>query len=311
MNLSRRAFITNSLMAVPFVLGGHSRLRAQVASNTQPTKPTGQFRVLRGNAGIFTMAGGTIGWLATADGLAIVDTQFPESAQAFVAGLKERHSEPFDLLLNTHHHADHTGGNSVVLPLVKRSVAHAKAVFWQRKAAELAGKDPAREVVAQTPFEDVWTCQLGKETIRARYLGPAHTSGDAVIFFEKANLIHAGDLVFNRRPPFIDRVAGASIRNWIQVLEKVHGECQKDTTIIFGHAGENFEVFGGPSDLLAMRDFLSGLLDYAQKGLAAGRSAGQIAATQLLPGFESYGPGAGRLSIGTCLATACAELTES
>ena len=69
-----------------------------------------------------------------------------------------------------------------------------------------------------------------------KYYGPAHTSGDAVVTFEKANVAHVGDLVFNRRHPYIDRPAGASIANWIKVLEGTVADHDGGTIYIFGHA---------------------------------------------------------------------------
>ena len=52
------------------------------------------------------------------------------------------------------------------------------------------------------------------------YFGPAHTDGDSFIHFENTNIVHMGDLMFNRRHPFVDRSAGANIKNWIKVLHR-------------------------------------------------------------------------------------------
>jgi glyoxylase-like metal-dependent hydrolase (beta-lactamase superfamily II) len=54
-------------------------------------------------------------------------------------------------------------------------------------------------------FGDSWKQKIGKESIRTYYFGAAHTNGDAIIHFEKANIAHMGDLLFNQRPPVIDK----------------------------------------------------------------------------------------------------------
>ena len=75
-----------------------------------------------------------------------------------------------------------------------------------------------------------------------------------------------GDLVFNRRQPFIDRPGGASIQGWITLLEQVAKAHGNDTIFVFGHAGDGFKVTGGKADLQTFRDFLTALLDVTPQG---------------------------------------------
>ena len=136
------------------------------------------------------------------------------------------------------------------------------------------------------------------------------TSGDVVISFETANIVHMGDLMFNRFHPFIDRPAGASIANWIKTLETVPGQHGADTIFIFGHAKEGFGVTGGKTDLAKFRDYLSAVLDYTRKQMAAGKSKEEMAKADALPGFEEYAsPAPPRISLATVLATAYDELS--
>ena len=103
------------------------------------------------------------------------------------------------------------------------------------------------------------------------YHGAGHTGGDAVIVFERANVVHMGDLMFNRLHPRVDRPSGASIKNWISVLERVakrHG----DATFIFGHAKPGQPITGPAKDLLYLRDYFSAALDYTQKAIKARQS---------------------------------------
>ncbi len=124
-----------------------------------------------------------------------------------------------------------------------------------------------------------------------KHYGPAHTSGDSVVTFEKANVVHMGDLVFNRRHPFIDKPAGASIANWIKTLEAVVADHRKDTIYIHGHAGPKFEATGGSADLLYMRDYLTALLEFVRGEMKAGKPRDVIVKiTDPLKGFPDHGP---------------------
>jgi glyoxylase-like metal-dependent hydrolase (beta-lactamase superfamily II) len=124
-----------------------------------------------------------------------------------------------------------------------------------------------------------------------KYYGPAHTGGDSVVTFEKASVVHMGDLVFNRRHPFIDRPGGASIVNWITVLERTVADHKKDTAYIFGHGSPKFGATGSRADLLYMRDYLAALLEFVRGEIKAGKPKDAIVkVTDPLKGFPDHGP---------------------
>ena len=111
-----------------------------------------------------------------------------------------------------------------------------------------------------------------------------------VVTFERANVAHTGDLMFNRRHPLVDRAAGASIRNWAKVVERVAADHQNDTIYIFGHANTGLPVVGSRADLMVMRDYLTALLGFVESQIKAGRSRDEILAMRdPLKGFESHG----------------------
>ena len=126
------------------------------------------------------------------------------------------------------------GGNSVFKPVVKHIVCQEKCLEWHKKTAAAAA-NPAPQAYADLTFGESWSSTLGDEKVWAFYNGAGHTSGDAVIVFEKANVVHMGDLMFNRLHPRLDFAAGGSARNWIKVLNKV-AKGHRDATFIFGHA---------------------------------------------------------------------------
>jgi cyclase len=314
--MNRRTFLHRSALAASAALLSRARVNAQPAPAYPPAAPTPAppptvttFTPLRRGVGIFTGRGGTIGWLVNADAVAAVDAQFPDTAAKFLSDLPGRSGREFDVVINTHHHGDHTAGNVVLKPAAKRIVAHVNVPELQRLRAEQA-KNLDQQVYADLTFADSWRTELGDETVQARHFGPAHTKGDIIVTFEKANVVHMGDLMFNRVYPVIDRPGGASIRAWIVLLEKVAADYPADALYVFGHGNPRFGVTGTRADLLVLRDYLAGLLDHTQRQISAGRPKAEIVALENLPGFPDFQqPLPNRL--GANLGTAYDELTAS
>ena len=333
MRSSRREFLAASAAAaLGAALGRPSFGLAQ-----QPPQPQPLFTPIRRNVGTFTMRGGTVGWLVNAGGVAVVDSQFPSEARALLDGLQARSkSRGVDVLINTHHHGDHTSGNPVFRGVARRVVAHGMADQHMRRApspqqpqaqaaapaaqhqqppAAPAGQQqqqpPAPEpLYPDTTFTHTWSAEVGDERIVARHHGRAHTSGDAAITFERANVVHMGDLMFNRRHPVVDRAAGASMRNWARVLEQVANAHARDTIYIFGHANTGLPVTGSSADLLHFRDYLGAVIGFVEKQVAAGRTREEVLAMrEPLAGFESFGP-FGQASARDPLTVAYEEVTS-
>jgi len=313
--MTRREFIRSSL-AVSAGLAAAGRTRAQAPAAA--IAPATKFTPLRGDVGIFTGRGGTIGWLSSKDSLAVVDTQFPDTALACLRGIPGIGGRTIDATINTHHHHDHTGGNVVFKPASRVLVAQANVPKLQFEAAQRAEAAPrvdpsatvAAQVYADTTFPDVWRRELGGEIVTAEFRGPAHTGGDAVVIFEKANVIHLGDLVFNRLYPVVDRPGGATLRGWVKALEDCAAAYPADAVYLYGHGNPKFGVSGTRADLLVMRDFLSAVLDRVQKAVAAGQDKPTVVAVENLPGFPDFAtPLPNRL--GGILGAAFDELTAA
>lgn len=309
MALSRRSFLVTSSLAAASALVRPPRPSAGRLQAPAQAPPVTSFRELRGGVGLFEGRGGTIGYLITPDALAVVDAQFPDTAKICLEGLRQRSQRRIDALVNTHHHGDHTAGNGVFRDAAARIVAHARVPELQKQAAEQQGT-AASQVYADTTFAEAWSLPVGKETVSARYYGPAHTSGDIVVHFEQANVVHMGDLIFNRRHPVVDRPAGASIRNWATILEKVAAAHTSDTLYIFGHGREGFGITGTRADLLLQRDYFTALLDTTRKAVAAGTPKEAFSKLEALPGFPDHTVLGGRFTLATVLGIAYDEVTE-
>ena len=303
MSISRRQFVHSSSLA----LAGAAAWRVPLLGQAPPAPAVTKFEDIRRNVGIFTGRGGTIGWLAVPDGALAVDAQFPDTAQACVEGLKAKSPKGIDMLINTHYHADHTGGNVAFRPVVKSIVQQERCAKLHKDTTEKAGT-AAQQAYADVAFGESWSRTLGDEKIWANYYGPGHTGGDAVILFEKANVAHMGDLMFNRLHPRVDRPSGASIKNWISVLEKV-AKRHNDATFVFGHSKAGTPVTGPAKELLYFRDYLSAVLDYVQKGIKAKQTQEQIVAAPALPGFADHANSGQVLTLVGVLTSAYEELT--
>ena len=299
MKIDRREFVAVSSVGLLGV-----KLGAQ-----QPVSAPPKFEDGRRNVGVFTMRGGTIGWLVNSNAVAVVDTQFPDTAAACVDGLKQKASNRgIDAVFNTHHHGDHTGGNAVFRGAAKRIVAHQNVPDLLRKTAS-ANPNAAAPTIPDATFDKTWSEDFGDEKITARYDGPGHTGGDAMIHFERANVVHMGDLLFHERHPRVDRPAGASIQNWMKILERVTAAMPADTIYIAGHAREGRPVTVDRQAVRRFRDYFEAVLTFARKGIAAGQTKEGIAAAASLPGFETYQGSGTVLTLGGVLTAAFEELS--
>ena len=125
--MNRRTFLLSSTAGFAGLALSPGRMLAQ-----QPpaAPPVTRFEELRRGVGMFIGQGGTIGYLVNADGAVAVDSQFMNTATICAAGLKERAPKGVAMLLNTHHHGDHTGGNKAYG--VSKIIAHANCLKSHR-----------------------------------------------------------------------------------------------------------------------------------------------------------------------------------
>ncbi len=279
----RRQFIQQSALA--FALLALSR-NSLFANNFG--KQAYQFKLLRNNVGVFTQQGGTIGWLNSEDGFVVVDSQFPNPAANAIEELKKLGDKPFKFLLNTHHHGDHTGGNIAFKGLVENVVAHENSLKNQRTTAVKANSLD-KQLLPNLTFKDRgWQTKLGEEKISAHYFGAAHTNGDVVYHFENANIAHVGDLVFNRRYPFIDTANGANIGSWISVLDQINSKFDNDTLFVFGHSRDPEKITGDKADIQAFQNYLQSLLTFVRGEIKAGKTKEDILKATAIPGAAEW-----------------------
>lgn len=300
METTRRKFIQYSglgiasLMFAPQAFAGSIRIG-------------GEYKVLRKNVAYFTGRGGTIACLINKEGIVVIDSQFPDSAKELIGEIQKKTDKKIDYLINTHHHGDHTGGNIAFKDIVSNVLAHENSKKNQMRVAVERGKEDS-QLYPSVTFLDEWSSRIGDEIISCTYHGNGHTDGDIISHFQNANVVHMGDLLFNRRFPYIDKSSGANIENWIKILDKTSTKFDDETIFIFGHSGEGFEVIGDKEDIKAFTNYLEQLMVQVERAVKAGKSLEDIKAEMSIISGAPQWKGKG---ISRSLDAAYMEITEN
>jgi len=215
-------------------------------------------------------AGGNLAACVGEDGVLLVDAEYEQLAPKVVDALAEIGDEPIAFVVDTHWHFDHVGGNALFAAAGARIVAHEnvrRRMAVDQHIGILDVDVPASppEALPVITFADSITFHLNGEEITVFHVPAAHTDGDAIVRFRRADVIHVGDLVFQGGYPFIDVTAGGSIDGVIAGLERVLPLCDGATTIIPGHG-----PVGGRDELAAyvamLREFRSAVAAEMEAG---------------------------------------------
>ena len=279
--MHRRTFLQNTALT----FGAMTLAQKGILSSLfeDPWKIT----MLRNDVGIFEERGGTIAFLLSKKGVVFVDSQFPDQSKHLLDELKKRGEKEFELLINTHHHGDHSGGNITFKGIVDHVMAHENSLINQQKTAVI-NKSEDKQLYPDLTYTDTWQKRYRPDIVSLHYYGAGHTNGDSFVHFEHANIVHCGDLVFNRRHPFVDRTAGANMKSWMEVLNKALAKCDKETMYVFGHAGAGYKVTGTADDLNQFRDYLGNVLKFVEGEIKAGKTKEEVLKTTIIPGGEEW-----------------------
>ncbi|PYQ24101.1 MAG: MBL fold metallo-hydrolase [Acidobacteria bacterium] len=301
----------NTALIVPLLLTG-ALGGAQEHHDRAPNDPF-TLKPLSGNVYALYGRGGNVGFYVGPDAVVVVDSQFKDLAPGIVEKIKSVTDKPIKYLVNTHHHGDHVGGNEVfrhfaviiahdnVRTRMLASPAEILRDFPARvEAARKAGNEQQAKQLSEQleaaksvkieeigapvlTFDSEVRIHVGDETVQVWHTPPAHTDGDAVIYFEKANVLHMGDDFFKKVIPFIDVAHGGSVKGYLVALDKVIAKVPASVTIIPGH-GEVTDLAG----LKAFRQYVADLLDAARKAKAAAMAKDDFLEQVDLPAYKGY-----------------------
>ena len=233
-------------------------------------------------------AGGNLGVFAGPDGVVMIDDQYAPLSPRIKAAVHALSDRPIRAIINTHWHGDHTGGNENFAKDGAEIFAHenvrkrmGETHIFSGVRTDTMPPSPAAGWPVVT-FGDGVTLHLNDEELSVIHVPPAHTDGDAFVWFHKANVIHTGDLCFNGLYPFIDASSGGNIDGMISADDRLLAIADERTRIIPGH---------GPltdrAGLKRFRDMLAEVRDRVAKQVRAGRTVDQLIASHATADLDS------------------------
>lgn len=215
---------------------------ATTQAAAQAQAPDTTVRTEKVTEGVYVLFGngGNIGASVGPDGVFIIDDQYAPMTPAIGAALAALSPQPVRFVLNTHWHGDHTGGNENFGEAGAVIVAHdnVRARMSVPQMLEFFKREVPASPPAALPvvtFSDSASLHLNGDEVRAVHVPNAHTDGDVLVKFRKANVIHAGDTFFNGMYPFIDADSGGSIKGMLAAVDSMLAMSDAATRIIPGH----------------------------------------------------------------------------
>ena len=253
----------------------------------------------QGNIYMIVGAGGNITVQAGKDGVLVVDTGLANTSDKVLAAIKTISTGPIRYIINTHYHADHTGGNEKIRlagsTIVGGNVAgdikdagEGAAILshinvLNRMSAPTGTEPPSPDGgwPTSTFLSDQKKLYFNGEGIDILHLAAAHTDGDSIVFFRRSDVISTGDIFTTTNYPIIDLAAGGSIQGTIDALQKiadliipVYGQ-EGGTMVIPGHG--RLCDFG---DVLNFREMTIIVRDRVQDMIKHGMTLEQVKAAR-------------------------------
>ena len=264
-----------SVLAVSVVLAG-------VAAAQEPDWSKVEVKVVpvAGGVSMLVGQGGNIGVTTGKDGTFLIDDEFAPLLPKIKAAVKTLGDQPIRFVVNTHFHGDHTGSNaplgeSGVVIVAQDNVR--KRLGLERIHPSTKEKTPPAPPAALPliTFAESVSFHLNGDDLDVLHVASAHTDGDAIIKFRKANVIHMGDTFFNGFYPFIDIDSGGSVDGAVAAADRGLSLSDAGTKIIPGHG-----PLGTQADLQAYRDMLAGIRDRVKALVAQGKTLEQVLAAK-------------------------------
>lgn len=232
-------------------------------------------------AAVGGFGGGNVAASIGADGVLLVDTMSAGIAPKLKAELARLSSKPVRIVVNTHQHLDHTGGNAG-FGASSTLIAHANV------RRRLSAADQPASALAPVTYADASTPTLhfNGEDIRLVHCPAAHTDGDTIVYFEQSRVVHFGDVYFNGMFPAVYRKGGGDWKGLIACVKRVLPMLPEDAAVIGGHG-----PLARVSDLRAYLAMLEDTTAIVQRHMALGESAAQMNERKILARYDALGDG--------------------
>ena len=245
----------------------------------EPIKLTENLTLLQG-------PGGNVVVLNGKDGKLIVDTFTQLAWDRFKKTLDDIGKGPLKFAIDSHWHWDHTDNNANVRGAGAALIAHENTQkrLMETHDLDVIGLhfDPSPEnALPQHTFKESYQMNFSGEHLALGHFAPAHTDSDIYIHFQKANVLHMGDVFFNGIYCYIDKETRGSISGMIAGATKMLAMVDNDTKIIPGHG-----PLGNKSDLKKYRDMMVIARARVQKLKSSGKSLEQAVAAKPLSDLD-------------------------
>jgi glyoxylase-like metal-dependent hydrolase (beta-lactamase superfamily II) len=257
-----------------------AQMRASAAST--PIKTT----KLSDNVYLLQGSGGNMAVQTGPDGKLLIDSSFSTAVPRIREALNALGSDPAHVLINTHWHIDHTDGNEGMHATGFTIFAHSMTRERLSKPAEMKLFNmslPAAPAGALPGFvfDDSMRIWHNGDSLELKHFEAAHTDTDIYIHFDKADVLHVGDIWFNGFYPFIDEGTGGNIGGMIRAAEGALSIAGNDTKIIPGHG-----PLGTRAQLQQFRDMLAGVRDRVAALKSGGASEQEAVAKKPTADFD-------------------------
>lgn len=202
--------------------------------------------------------GGNLGLLVGDEGAVLIDNGLEKAASMTLATVERMANGPVDYVINTHLHGDHVSCNPHFARTGAAIVAHENT-----RRALVADDQFDRAGLPTITFNDEAAIHMNGHQLKLLYIPNAHTDSDAVVHFTDANVIHAGDLFFNKVFPFVDLNNGGDIDGFIAAQRRVIELADENTKIIPGHGplGDRADMQSAVDMLVAVKSCVKSLVD--------------------------------------------------
>lgn len=251
-----------------------------LAAAAQPDFEATALKAVPIREGIFMLEGAGGNSLASigTDGVLLVDSKFAPVADRVRDLLAQLGGGKIGYVLNTHFHGDHIGGNAFFgaeAPIIAHANVRRRLLSEPRFGQRYFPPAPADALPTLT-FDSTLTLHFNGDEIKLVHFPNGHTNGDAAVFFTRANVVHLGDLFFNRLFPFVDLDYGGDVETLTRHISQLLHDLPNDVKLVPGHG-----PLASIDDLKTFHRMLVQTTAAVRQGMAAQKSLDQIKAAGL------------------------------